>query len=71
MSTKKYDTTLARIAGNIAAGLFGSLGLPSDEDVDHVKTYATHVAHASVDVAYVIVRRLEDDAKQSELVSDK
>lgn len=45
MAEKKYDTTLARIAGNIAAGLVGSREWP----VEQIADTAVTIARAIVD----------------------
>ncbi len=50
---RDYDTTIARIAGNIAAGLAAAIASASGEYND------THVAHAAVTLARAIVAEVK------------
>lgn len=51
---KPYDSTLARIAGNIAAGM---IRVTSDHD---------HIANASINIAKRIVRQLTEEQAQQD-----
>lgn len=60
MAPKKYDSTVARIAGNVASGLIGHLTLKSpDKDLLEIPAVAVAIARAIV----AEVERTEPEVK--------
>ena len=60
---RDYDSTIARIAGNIAAGMVGEPGPLKDQDT--VACYAVSLAYSIVDV----VRDVEAMRRKQELAA--
>lgn len=62
---KSYDTTLARIAGNVAAGFVSGRNMQREGDQSDVRELE-RVADLSVELAEKIVGRCEDLAARRE-----
>lgn len=61
MANKKYDTTVARMAGNIAAGLVGmNQYTVMGDSWDHI------IRDRSIKLAKAIVKQLTDEVKEKE-----